>query len=186
MNNKLEKACEAEQALASAIVVHSEEVIEQALNDMAAKINEDYKNRCPLILCVMNGGLIATARLVSKLTMPLEIDYIHATRYNNGTTGAALSWLAEPKISLEGRDIIIVDDILDEGVTLQALIKFCNEKGANSTVTAILARKVHDRCVDNQLGDYVGVDVPDKYVFGCGMDYKGFFRNLPAIFAIKE
>lgn len=164
----------------------SEQQVDASITKLAARLNDDYSEKTPLVLCVMNGGLIATAKLVSKLTMPLQMDYIHATRYGDEVVGRKLNWIAEPKSSLKGRDVILVDDILDEGITLQSLVEFCRAEGAASVKAALLVKKNHDRCVAPEFGDYVGLEVPDKFIFGCGMDYKGFFRNLPAIYAVED
>ena len=167
-------------------VLISEQEVDQAIDTMANRINQDYHGKTPLVLCVMNGGLATTAKLVSKLNMALQMDYIHATRYGDETTGQNLNWIAMPKTSLAGRDVILVDDILDEGITLQSLFSYCQEENVASVKAALLVSKDHGRCVAPELGHYVGLSVPDKFIFGCGMDYKGFFRNLPAIYAVNE
>ena len=182
MSDLLNVAEAALEVFKNSKVIYTEQQVKDALKSMAAKINKDYNGLCPLVLCVMNGGLFTTANLVNYLTMPINMDYIHATRYENGTEGRNLKWLAEPTTSLRGRDIVLVDDILDEGVTLSNLKKYCFERGAISVKAALLIQKNHNRCVDNNLGDYIGITVPDEYVFGCGMDYKGFFRNYPEIY----
>ncbi|GAA6166497.1 hypoxanthine-guanine phosphoribosyltransferase [Sessilibacter corallicola] len=179
-------AQEAQAVFNTADLIHSSDAIDQALSEMATQIERDYADKIPLVLCVMNGGLMTTARLISKVGIPMQVDYIHATRYANKTTGANVQWLAEPKMSLAGRDVIIVDDILDEGVTLSELISYCKRHECRSVKTAMLIRKLHDRRINNLEADYLGLDVPDRYVFGCGMDYKSFYRNLPGIYAVSE
>jgi len=174
------------QVLARASRLYSEEQVNAAVSELAEKINQDYSGKTPLVLCVMNGGLVATAKIVSKLTVPLQMDYIHATRYGDETNGRELKWIAGPKSDLANRDILLMDDILDEGVTLQAILEFCNQQGAASVNAALLVRKLHNRCVSPNLGKYIGLTVPDRYVFGCGMDYKGYFRNLPEIYALDD
>lgn len=177
---------EASEILKASSLVFSEAQVDEAVGKLAERINTDYADKSPLVICVMNGGLIATAKIASKLTMPLQMDYIHATRYGDKTSGSELKWIAGPQTSLKGRDVILIDDILDEGITLQCLVKYCHEQGVASVNAALLVKKAHDRCVAPELGRYVGLGVPDKYVFGCGMDYKGKFRNLPAIYALNE
>lgn len=174
------------QILSSATLIYSEAEVDAAVSQLADKINADYATTTPLVLCVMNGGLIATAKIVSQLCMPIQMDYIHATRYGHSTSGQSLNWIADPKSPLRGRDVILIDDILDEGITLQALFDFCESEQVASVKAALLVKKDHDRCLAPELGQYVGLTVPDKYVFGCGMDYKGYFRNLPAIYALES
>ncbi len=185
--NEIAHAAEmAQQKLSNARKVFTEAEIDGAIDEMAAAINRDYAGKCPLVLCVMNGGLIFTSKLVSRLTMPIQMDYIHATRYENGTEGKKLQWLAQPKTALVNRDVILLDDIFDIGVTLRELKKYCFDQGVSSVTAALLFQKNHGRCIDVELERYIGMQVPDEYVFGCGMDYKGFFRNLPDVYALDS
>lgn len=117
--------------------------------------------------------------------MPLRVDYLHATRYRGETSGADLQWRVEPVINLAGHDVLIIDDILDEGYTLDAIIDFCRLRQAASVSAAVLVRKQHQRGVKPSVS-YIGLDVPDRYVFGAGMDYKGYWRNAEGIFAVPE
>lgn len=160
------------------------EQAEVALDNMARKISAKHQNNKPLIICVMNGGLIVTGCLLSRLDFPLEQDYMHATRYRGETQGGELNWVVEPQYPLENRHVLIVDDILDEGYTLAAIVAHCKEKGAVSVETAVLVEKMHNRKQGIQ-ADYVGMEIDDRYLFGYGMDYKGFLRNAPGIFAVK-
>ncbi len=162
-----------------------EQQIQQALNNMAAELTEKLADKNPLVLSVMNGGLITAGQLLPRCLFPLEMDYIHATRYNNTTEGGEIQWLVRAKSSLKGRTVLIVDDIHDVGATLQAIIEDCYRQGAAEVVCAVLINKLHDRKVEMR-ADVVGLDVEDRYIFGCGMDYKGYLRNLPAIHAMKE
>jgi hypoxanthine phosphoribosyltransferase len=123
--------------------------------------------------------------LVPLLDVPLQLDYIHATRYRGGTRGHDdLHWKAKPVASLQDRDVLLIDDILDQGVTLQALVRYCQAQGAASVASAVLVRKLRDDAVTG--ADYIGLDVPDRYVFGCGMDYGEYHRQFPAIYALPE
>jgi hypoxanthine phosphoribosyltransferase len=131
----------------------------------------------------MNGGVVPFGRLVSRMDFPLQLDYCHATRYRGDTQGGDLHWLKEPSESLTDRAVLIVDDILDEGYTLQALTEACAVQGAASVHTAVLAVKRHDRGVGLQ-ADFWALEVEDRYVFGYGMDYKDYLRNAPGIFAV--
>lgn len=154
------------------------------LDNMAEAITADLKDKNPLILCVVTGGIVPTGHLLTRLCFPLQLDYIHATRYQGKTRGGELQWLKEPSISLEGRHILLVDDIFDEGITLLEIAKYCTNKGASHVSSAVIVNKVHDRKVDYKV-DYIGLDIEDRYLFGFGMDYKNYLRNINAIHAVK-
>lgn len=158
--------------------------IDAVLNQMAEKITADLKDKNPLILCVMTGGVIPTGHLLTRLTFPLQLDYVHATRYRGETKGGELHWLHEPSISLAGRVVLIVDDIFDEGVTLKAITDYCKSNGASHVHTAVLVDKLHNRKADFKV-DYIGVEIEDRYLFGFGMDYKNYLRNINGIHAVK-
>tara|TARA_R110002167_G_scaffold152490_2_gene346507 strand:- start:288 stop:839 length:552 start_codon:yes stop_codon:yes gene_type:complete len=158
--------------------------LNEALDKMAAQITIDLADKLPLVLCVMNGGLIPTAALIERLNFPLELDYIHATRYGMETEGASLNWLSYPQTRLKDRHILVVDDIFDQGHTLQAISQWLEAQETSSVHTATVINKLHDRKT-NMIPNYVGTDVADRFLFGYGMDYKGFFRNVKGIYAIK-
>ena len=158
--------------------------IDAALDKMAEQITTDLKYKLPLVICVMNGGLIPTGALIERLAFPLELDYIHASRYGMDTEGTALKWMSYPQTNIANRDILIVDDIFDQGHTLQAIIEWFDAHGANRVFTATISNKLHDRKVDI-IPNYIGLDVADRFLFGFGMDYKGAFRNIKGIYALK-
>ncbi|MGO3344796.1 MAG: hypoxanthine-guanine phosphoribosyltransferase [Marinomonas sp.] len=158
--------------------------IDIALDKMATQITADLKDKMPLVICVMNGGLIPTASLIERLPFPIELDYVHASRYGMETEGTKLKWMSYPQTDIIDRDVLIVDDIFDQGHTLQAIIEWFEKQGAKSVFTATVINKLHDRKVDIA-PDYIGLDVEDRFLFGFGMDYKGAFRNLKGIYAIK-
>ena len=176
---------QAQQVLAEADCLFDAKAVDKAIDHLAESINRDYQDKAPLFIAVMNGGLATAGQLLTRLTIPLQVDYLHATRYHEGLNGQAVQWIKQPQQSLEGRDIIIVDDIFDEGFTLAAVIHYCQHAGAKSVRTAMLVNKIHDRKVKGLEIDYYALDVPDRYVFGFGMDYKGFLRNAPGIYAVK-
>lgn len=161
-----------------------ENSLNNALDKMATQITADLAEKLPIVLCVMNGGLVPTAALIERLNFPLELDYIHATRYGMETEGASLNWLSYPQSNLKDRHILVVDDIFDQGHTLQAIIQWLEQQGTLSVHTATVVNKLHDRKTDI-VPDYIGTDVADRFLFGYGMDYKGYFRNLKGIYAIK-
>lgn len=173
-------------ALEGAERIYDGAAVEAALARMAAEITVDMADRLPLVLCVMIGGLVPAGRLLPLMNFPLEVDYVHATRYRGETSGGELVWQAKPHTALEGRTVLIIDDILDEGHTLAALQAFCREEGAGDVRTAVLVRKEHNRCLPDVRADYIGLSVDDRYVFGAGMDYHGVLRNVDGIYAIRE
>lgn len=157
--------------------------LEAAISRMGAEISADYGDERPVYLTVMQGGLLFAAQLALATRCDLEFDYLHATRYRGATTGHDLHWLHRPATSLRGRRVLVADDILDEGHTLKAIVQWCLDEGAADVRVAVLAVKRHDRCVAGIHADYVGVEVPDFYVYGYGMDFKEQGRNLPGIYA---
>jgi len=158
--------------------------VEIALDRMATKITADLQKYNPIFIAVLTGAMIPMGHLLTRLNFPLEIDYIHATRYDGDIKGTELKWVVEPRISLQDRTVVIVDDIYDEGYTLDAIIKYCEEMGASQVKSAVLVEKIHQRGL-NLKADYTGLKVPDRYVFGYGMDYKGYLRNANGIYAVK-
>lgn len=162
--------------------LHSSEDVSQAFDRMAVKITADLENANPVLVCVLNGAVTPFSELIKRLSFPLQTDYIHVTRYNGKLTGGEMHWLAEPRMDPKGRNILIVDDILDEGETLFNIAKYYKEKEAASVRSAVLVVKDRPRTID-YMADYVGLHVPNRYVFGCGMDYKSYLRNLPGIYA---
>ena len=178
-------AQQAHQVLEKADCCYTKTQIESAIDSMAESITKDLGDKNPLLLCVMTGGLITTGDLLLRLDFPLHYDYIHATRYSGKTRGSDLNWISRPHTSLKDRHVLIVDDILDEGITLQELVLYCEEEQVSSVRTAVLVNKLHDRKHFSD-ADYVGLTVEDRYVFGYGMDYKGYLRNVPGIYAVNE
>ncbi|CAK0755477.1 hypoxanthine phosphoribosyltransferase [Gammaproteobacteria bacterium] len=172
------------EVFANADTLYSIVAVEAALNRLAADITMRLADRNPLILCVLTGGIIPVGQLLPRLTFPLQLDYIHATRYANQTSGGELTWVARPTTSLAGRVVLVVDDILDEGITLAAILNDCQSAGASEVLSAVLVRKDRPRQI-NLVPDFVGLEIPDYYVFGYGMDYHGYWRNAAGIYAVK-
>ena len=177
--------------LGTADVIHERAVLEAAIGSMADAIRVDYADdaRPPLFVTIMHGGMPFASQLAFALGergLDVEFDYLHATRYRGNTSGSGLAWLHRPATPMEGRRVLLVDDILDEGHTLKAVTRWCEDQDAADVRVAVLAVKVHDRCVDGVCADYVGVEVPDRYVFGYGMDFHEQGRNLPAIYALAD
>jgi hypoxanthine phosphoribosyltransferase len=177
---------ELQHVLRDAELLHDAAAVRLALDRMAAEITAELADTHPVVLCVLTGGIIPTGHLLTRLTFPLEIDYLHATRYRGATQGEHVQWVCRPETGLEGRTVLIVDDILDEGHTLADILEFCNNAGAAQVYSAVLVEKQHARRDPAVTADYVGLSVEDRYVFGFGMDYKEHFRNLDGIYAVRE
>lgn len=175
---------EIQNVLAKADLLHTERDVSEAFDEMAVAITQRLQEKHPLCLSVMIGGLIPTGQLLPRINFPLEMDYIHATRYHSATSGSDLHWIKYPNASLQGRTVLIIDDILDEGLTLQAIVKYCQEAGAIDVLTAILVEKQVENRPGIQHADFTGLTVPNRYVFGCGMDYQGQLRYVPGIYAV--
>ncbi|WP_374351477.1 hypoxanthine-guanine phosphoribosyltransferase [Chitinimonas sp.] len=166
--------------------LHDDAEVAAALDKMAGQIAERIGDRSPLVYVVLNGGIIAAGQLLPRLRFPLEVSYLHATRYGDKTQGGQLHWKVKPSENMQGRTVLIVDDILDEGNTLAAVIDYCREQGALEVLTAVVINKKHHRKArPGMTGDFVGLEVEDRFLFGCGMDYKGFWRNTLAIYAVR-
>ena len=175
---------QAAAALAHADCLYSAQDVESALDRMADALTRDLHDQNPLVLCVMNGGLVVTGRLLPRLAFPLQVDYLHATRYRGALLGRELEWLHKPLIPLQGRAVLLVDDILDEGITLAAIQAWCQAQGALRVWSAVLVQKHHDRPKASVKVDFVGLATGDRYVFGYGMDYHEYLRNAAGIYAL--
>jgi hypoxanthine phosphoribosyltransferase len=158
--------------------------IEAALARLAAEISTRLAHTTPLVLTVMGGAVVFAGRLLPQLHFPLELDYVHLTRYGDRTHGGALDWKVRPRTPVARRTVLVLDDILDEGITLAALRHGLLSTGANAVYTAVLADKALTRAKPIH-ADFVGLTLPDRYVFGFGMDVQGAWRNLPDIYALR-
>ena len=159
--------------------------VEAAYDRMAGEISARIARANPLLLAVMVGGLIPAGELIGRFSFPLEIDYLHATRYRNGTTGKELEWLTRPTRSLDGRTVLLVDDVLDEGHTLTAVMDYLNAGDADTVLSAVFVSKQREREPGIAVPDFVGLEVADRYLFGCGMDYQGYLRNVRGVYAVR-
>ncbi|WP_404365372.1 hypoxanthine-guanine phosphoribosyltransferase [Marinobacter sp.] len=177
---------EMNQVLAEADCLVDEQQVHAAIQAMADAISHRLEGSNPLLFCVMNGGLILTGQLLTRLKFPVQAEYLHATRYRQETTGGILEWKLRPDADMTDRSVLIVDDILDEGTTLEAIADYCRAHGAREVLTAVLVDKQHDRKArPNLKADFTGLKVEDRFLFGFGMDYKGYWRNAPGIYAVK-
>ncbi len=171
--------------LNQAELLRGRQEIEATLDRLAAEITDRLADTMPIALCVMGGAVVFAGQLLPRLGFPLEFDYLHATRYRDGTRGNEIEWCALPRKDLTGRTVLLLDDILDEGHTLAAAKVRMLEMGAVRVEIAVLAEKDigRDKPVE---ADYVGVRLPNRYVFGMGMDVYGLWRNLPGIYAMPD
>jgi hypoxanthine phosphoribosyltransferase len=163
----------------------NEQETEDMLTRLAAEITEQCEYQNPLVLCVMTGAVIAVGKLLTRLNFPLELDYIHATRYQGKTSGGELSWKQYPSVSLKDRTVIIIDDVLDEGITMQYLLDYCLKQEAKKCYIAVLVNK-NIASKKPVAADFVGVELGNQYLYGLGMDYKGYLRNVEGIYACPE
>jgi hypoxanthine phosphoribosyltransferase len=172
-----------QELLDQAHLIHSSKVVQAAITQLSQDITAKLEHTCPVVICVMGGGIVFAGQLLTQLKFPLELDYVHASRYQNETVGKTLVWQSLPKLDLVNRVVLLVDDILDEGITLLAIKEKCQALGAKNVFTAVLVEKVlaHSKPIS---ADFVGLDVPNSYVFGCGMDAYGWWRNLPEIYSL--
>ncbi|MDH4188821.1 MAG: hypoxanthine-guanine phosphoribosyltransferase [Betaproteobacteria bacterium] len=155
-----------------------------AIERVAAEINARLSESYPMVLVVMGGAVVFAGQLLPRLRFPLDFDYIHASRYGTATQGGGIEWRVSPSDAVRGRTILVVDDILDGGETLSAVRQQLLARGANEVYNAVLVEKILEREKPIK-ADFVGLHIPDRFVFGCGMDAKGYWRNLPEIRAIK-
>jgi hypoxanthine phosphoribosyltransferase len=177
---------EAQQVMKEADILFTPEDVEAALNRMAIEITKALADKNPLILCMMIGATIPAGILIPKLDFPLELDYVHGTRYQGETRGGQIEWVRKPGTEINGRTILLLDDVLDEGITLSAVIEECRKKGAVNIFTAVLVDKQINRSRSFGKANFTGLTAPDRYLFGYGMDYKGYLRNAPGIYAVKQ
>ncbi|MCK6411777.1 MAG: hypoxanthine-guanine phosphoribosyltransferase [Azonexus sp.] len=178
---------EIKRAMAEADCLASPEQVNAALDRMASEITARLADSNPLVYTVMNGGLIVAGRLLARLDFPLETAYLHASRYGHQLSGnSLLDWRVRPTQEIKDRTVLVIDDILDEGHTLKAICQHLRDEGAASVQSAVLVHKLHARKAEPGMrADFTGLDIPDRFLFGCGMDYKGYWRNAPGIYALK-
>lgn len=158
--------------------------VDAGCDRMAIEITEKLSPANPLLLGVMNGGIVPLAMLLRRLEFPLQIEYTHVTRYGMRTTGGELRWIKRPPETVRDRTVLIVDDLLDHGITLQAVADACYELGAAEVMTAVLVTKQVEQRAGLQQTNFSALTLPDEYLFGYGMDYKSYLRNVPGIFAV--
>jgi hypoxanthine phosphoribosyltransferase len=178
-------ADQARDFLRKAEIICTAEEVQAAVARMAGEINAVLEHQHPLVLSVMGGAVIFTGQLLPLLDFPLEFDYLHVSRYGPAQQGGALKWKVAPGESVARRVVLVLDDILDEGETLAEVRRRVLELGAAACYCAVFADKANGKTKPIR-ADFTGVELPDRFVFGFGMDIQGAWRNLPAIYALKE
>ncbi len=174
-----------EQVYKNSSCLYTTQEVEAALDKMATGIHALLHDKNPIVMCVMIGGMVPMANLLLRLDFPLEVDYVHATRYRGEISGGELHWIVKPNHDVKGRTVLVVDDILDGGATLAAILAEVKAMGAEEVYSAVLVDKHHKRVEHGlQHADFVGLQVDDHYIFGYGMDYNEYLRNAPGIFVV--
>ncbi|MFH2135502.1 MAG: hypoxanthine-guanine phosphoribosyltransferase [Pseudomonadota bacterium] len=175
----------AREILAAADQIHDAGGVQSALQRVAREINQTLAGQHPLVLSVMGGAVVFSGQLLPLLDFPLDFDYLHVSRYGNEKQGGQLHWKVAPRDNVQGKVVLVLDDILDEGETMQAIKQRVLELGATAFYCAVFADKDNGK-VKPISADFVGLTLPNRFVFGYGMDIHGAWRNLPAIYAVKE
>jgi len=165
-------------------LIASAKDVQAAIDRVAADIHKSLSKSYPLVLPVMGGAVVFAGQLLPRLRFPLDFDYVHASRYGAETRGAGIEWRVKPPALVRGRKVLVLDDILDHGDTMKAIRDGLMDLGAESFHCAVLVDKKLDIAKPIK-ADFVGLQIPDRFVFGCGMDAKGYWRNLPEIRAMK-
>jgi hypoxanthine phosphoribosyltransferase len=176
---------EIERVKREADLLYSKETVDAAVVAMATRITTRLRGTQPLLLVTMTGGIVPAALLLPYLDFPLQVDYLHVTRYGSATTGGALNWIRRPPSNIAGRTVLIVDDLLDHGLTLQAAVDECNSLRATEVLTAVLVVKEMATRAGLKHTDFHALTTPNRYLFGYGMDYKTYWRNGPGIYAVR-
>jgi len=167
--------------------LYTAEQLQQAISVMAQKINECLGDQLPHLVTLMNGGLVFAGQLAPRLNFPMTMGYVHATRYRNQLHGSGIEWKVAADEQIHNRVLLLVDDIYDEGATLVEVKERLMEQGAKAVFTAVLLDKQHNRKIyPDYTPDFIGLPCEDRYVFGYGLDYKGYWRNANGIYAIAE
>lgn len=174
------------QILRNSTLLASKEQVDAAVEKMAKAVNAYYGDGEIILLIVMTGAVMPAAWLAARLNMPMQMDFLHATRYSGHTEGGDIEFRVPPRLNMEGKDVLVVDDIYDIGLTLQMIERYCVARGARSVNSAVLVRKIHDRETAGELPAFIGMEVEDKYIFGCGMDAYEHWRQLDEIRALEE
>lgn len=175
--------------LQNATEIFSAHTVNAAVAEVAETLNQRFAQpddaTFPLVLGVMGGAVVFVGQVLPQLRFPLEFDYIHVSRYGDDDQGGKVVWKVIPRSNVEGRTIIVLDDILDEGETLAHVKQRLLDMGAADVIIAVLADKDLKRAKPIR-ADIIGLTIPDEFVVGFGMDIYGYWRNLPGLWAIRK
>lgn len=167
-------------------VLINEEELQKRIKELALKLSQDYDNKNPVMICLLKGSTSFFAHLCEQMYIPLEYEFLRASSYHGATTTGEVKLLHVPTVSLENRHVVIVEDIVDTGITLSSITKVIESMNPASVSIATLLDKPSRRIVKSIVPEYVGFEVPDEFVIGFGLDYNEFYRNLPYIGVLKE
>jgi len=173
------------ELLKNSTLIADKKEVEAAVERLANDINHHYGEQPIILLVALTGAIMPAAWIASRLKMPLQMDFVHASRYSGSTEGGEVEFPVPPRLTLENQHVLIVDDIYDIGLTLQMIGRYCVSRGAKSVNSAVLVRKIHDRKTTDERPAFIGMNVEDKYVFGCGMDAYEHWRHLDEIRALE-
>lgn len=167
---------------ASAELLYGPDEVEAAIARVADELGRRVASCNPVVITVLDGGIVFCGKLLVHLRLPLQLDSVSVGRYRGETQGSSIDWRLKPKTPLQGRTVVLVDDVLDEGHTLAELRDYCRNQGADTVLIAVL--------IDKQLphpkpcrADFVGLVTDNRYLFGYGMDYRNYLRNAAGIYA---
>ncbi len=178
-------SAEARDLLARSDLLLAPEAVEQVVVRVAAEITAELSEELPMLLAVMRGAVVFAGQLLPLLRFPLEFDYLDASRYGKATRGGELDWRVDVPAGVKDRTVLIVDDILDEGHTLAAIRRRLLDAGARRVLIAVFADKDLEKAKP-VTADFIGTSLPNRYVFGFGLDVRGLWRNLPAVYALHQ
>ena len=175
-----------EEILATSKCLMKQNEVEKLMRAMAKEIEIKLGDLNLVILTIMSGGLVPTGIFMKYFQSACELDYIHLTRYENQTTGGKIKWHRQPQKIVQDRNILLIDDILDQGITLETAMHECYNQGAKSVHTAVMVKKNIPCRSGIQNSDFYAFELPEEYLFGSGLDYKGYFRNLDGIYSLSK
>lgn len=167
-------------------VMIPEEELDQKIREMAAKISEDYEGRELRVICILKGSVYFCSELTKRMTVPVTLDFMSCSSYGNGTISSGdVRIVKDLDDSIEGKDVLVIEDIVDTGHTLSCLLALLKERKPASLALCTLLDKPERRTHEVKV-DYTGFQIPDAFVVGYGLDYAQKYRNLPYIGVVED